>query len=908
MTTGAPIYLVSSCASGEEFVAAFRRYADRAGLFVPSAAPLPVGKRGRVALTLTNGGVMIEGEVEVLQSSAKPQGLHGRPGMTLKFVEPDEPSKVVLGELEKARLAMKPQPPSVSPRAAAIPSEPRAVVPAVGGRIDAANALAECVVIGDVGALRDMGSARPGAKFVIPAIPARPKTPSTPAVGMTGAPPEAAPAPAASPPSPPPAAPEPVPEPARSGPIAVSTRTTSYGMPVIERLPAKPAPPAEPAVAPARPPTPPAVPVVEARRPPTPPAVPVVEAKRPPTPPAVPVVEPPAPKRPTPPPTPVVAAKLTSIGMPVVERPPAAPVEPALPRTSTSLGVAPVRVHTMPFGVPTTPEQRANRDDPTTPLVMRQPAMPRRAHTPSSPPLPRRATPVAPLPIARVPAAPAAASEEPTDLSGIPAEQLAELAADESGRAYVGPPPMPPAMPEPPAETPASSRSGGMRASEIMAALPNEDWTMTPDASGPTLLPPKPPPEPPEPAVPRTPTPTGDWTITADPTSADGWSAPARLGASTATGNPVTAVASDKPIHAVVWEDKPTGIGEPKIEIDPTLMEPLRPMPPADEPAIVVDAVPVDVPPPLPPPGFMPGPLPASYMTPGGGHPQLSPDLNPQAQMAMFGFPPGGIGDGGTGFFHDSGQLARYPSGEVVALEGRRRKRMLAIAVGAALAVAAAIALIIALVSSKNTAAASHRERGGSGSSVAAVKMPQVASPGSATPPAGSATPMIQPTGSNPAAVPADAAVAAPTTCSIDVTSSPLGVQIALDEADTNVIATTPATITLPCNVQTRLYLRKAKYFGQVKDVTPSPAGDKLDIHMLHAMFSVRVTSTPPGATITIGGRTLGVTPTTIRLPAYEASTITIAKDGYASDSQRLAPRTNGTLHHVALKRAVRHH
>src|SRR5512142_448706 len=98
VTTGAPIYLVSACGSAEEFVAAFRRYADRTGLFIPSASPLPAGRRGYLAVTLRDGGVMIQGEAEILQSSAKPTVLHGRPGMTVKFIEPDELSKIVIGE------------------------------------------------------------------------------------------------------------------------------------------------------------------------------------------------------------------------------------------------------------------------------------------------------------------------------------------------------------------------------------------------------------------------------------------------------------------------------------------------------------------------------------------------------------------------------------------------------------------------------------------------------------------------------------------------------------------------------------------------------------------------------------------------------------------------------------------
>ncbi len=49
--TGAPIYLVSACATGDEFVAAFRRYADKNGLFIPIGEPLQLGRRARFAVT-----------------------------------------------------------------------------------------------------------------------------------------------------------------------------------------------------------------------------------------------------------------------------------------------------------------------------------------------------------------------------------------------------------------------------------------------------------------------------------------------------------------------------------------------------------------------------------------------------------------------------------------------------------------------------------------------------------------------------------------------------------------------------------------------------------------------------------------------------------------------------------------
>src|SRR5262252_4311504 len=122
---GAPIYLVSACTSGDEFVAAFRRYADKHGLFIPINEPLAVGRRARFAVTLRDGGVMIEGEAEVISSARIASVLHGRIGMTLRFHDADEASKTTISELERARLAMKPAPPSIPPRPAELPSAPR---------------------------------------------------------------------------------------------------------------------------------------------------------------------------------------------------------------------------------------------------------------------------------------------------------------------------------------------------------------------------------------------------------------------------------------------------------------------------------------------------------------------------------------------------------------------------------------------------------------------------------------------------------------------------------------------------------------------------------------------------------------------------------------------------------------
>ncbi|MGE5184402.1 MAG: hypothetical protein ACM31C_20170, partial [Acidobacteriota bacterium] len=377
----APLYLVSACTSAEEFVAAFRRYADRTGIFVPTAEPLPAGKAGRLALTLKDGGVMIEGEAQVVTSSAKPQGLHGRAGMTIKFVEPDDFSKTVITELEKARLAMKPAPPSVPPRPAQVPAEPRPVPPATGGRIDAANALAECVVIGDASQLRDGSPAvsaanssgalpKAGQKFVVPSIPtvpglgARPKTPTAP------------------------------PEPAAPKAEAAKADSAKAAVP-------KPIEPAKADSAKSAVPQP--------SEPAKPDSAKVAAAK------------PEGSKKP---------ARVTRLGMPTVDRLPVdkltAKSEPVVTSKPTALGMMPLKVtQTQPLPIASAVKEIAAAPRAPEVAAPRAEARPARSKPPTMPPMPRNPTPVVPLPIARLPAAVAAGpavevATESTDITTTP--------------------------------------------------------------------------------------------------------------------------------------------------------------------------------------------------------------------------------------------------------------------------------------------------------------------------------------------------------------------------------------------------------------------------------------------------------------------------------------------------------
>ncbi len=969
MSAGVPLYLVSACGSAEEFVAAFRRYADRTGLFVPTNEPLPAGRRGRIALALKNGGVMIDGEAEVVASSQRPSGIHARVGMTLKWVEPDEPSKTVIAELEKARLAMKPAPPSVPARPVEIPAEPRPTPPAIGGRIDAANALAECVVIGDTAAFTANAPAieetRTGlGKFVIPSIPAagrsakpptmppaltRPRTPSaqvpvikpiTPPVGVVAKPkpepePDVAPilatpvggVPAPKPTTPATGVPEPKPTTPAAGVPEPKPTTPAAGVP--EPKPTTPAagvPEPKPtalgaAVPVAKPPTPPVGVRLDAK-PPTPP-VGVAAANDDDDPAAilptpsggVPGPQPTAASSgggPAPQPTASSSGSVraeTTLGVAPLARPPKS--DDGVPTRATRIGFPALKLPAMeaPAVIVAAPPTDAEPPRSNTPFMRATPPQPMAAVAaprPAGPPMPRQPTPFTPLPIVRLPASDVLLDPEKTDLTDIPAPSdeprslgvaIVTAVAREASEPTRQEPPLVVADIEPePVEQAAATRSGGMRASELMAAI-GEDWTMTPDAVAPTMLPTRTVetmdsvrPTVPMDALEKAPAdaepsgPAGDWTMSADPNAADGWTPPAKIEVPPPVapkGNRVMAVASAEPLNAVEWEDKPTGIGEPLVEIDPTLM-PVR-MPTA--PPIMIASGP-GIPPPLapmppsmtPPLSALTGPFQPMSMFPPGVIPTPPPGgLRASEQMVAFEADP-------MGMFGGPVPPGPMESTSLLAPAKRRRGPVVGLAAIVLLAGGAAVAVFGFGIG-----------RGGGGGNAitpsGSAVQPIVAQPGSAE--LGSA--MVAPE------VPGDAAPVA-ALCKLDVTSTPLGAEIWLDE---NQLGVTPASIELPCAVEAKLQFKKAKIATLVRAVMPgtdTSVSVKLAATAVAAV-SLRVTSNPPGATITMAGKVLGITPTTIHLPANGAS-LTLTKDGYSPDTERVTPKPNAT-HNVVLKHAA---
>ncbi|HEY0251747.1 MAG TPA: PEGA domain-containing protein, partial [Kofleriaceae bacterium] len=136
------------------------------------------------------------------------------------------------------------------------------------------------------------------------------------------------------------------------------------------------------------------------------------------------------------------------------------------------------------------------------------------------------------------------------------------------------------------------------------------------------------------------------------------------------------------------------------------------------------------------------------------------------------------------------------------------------------------------------------------------------------------------------------------TTCKVEVSSVPPGAELSIDN---NVVGTAPATLDLPCNARAEITAKKAKWGQAVRAVTPT-ADMKLAIKIAAPQFALKVTSTPSGATVTINGKASGITPTTVKVP-FGGASITVAKDGYTPDTQKVAPKTNNTSLVVALKK-----
>ena len=273
------------------------------------------------------------------------------------------------------------------------------------------------------------------------------------------------------------------------------------------------------------------------------------------------------------------------------------------------------------------------------------------------------------------------------------------------------------------------------------------------------------------------------------------------------------------------------------------------------------------------------------------------------AELVSLPTPPPGrmVTDGGVGFFRESGDIANlagsgsFPVGDSTSLvDARRRRRLLVIGISAAVAVAVGIVLVIVLAGGGDKKA-----------DEPIVKAPADAAPVAVAAPDAAQVVVAPPDAEDLVAKDAAPIVEPATRCTVEVTSVPAGADV-LVQGSKDVLGTTPATLELPCGDETRLLVRKARFSSAVRPVTPTEAGAKLRVALAKLTFSVKVSSSPAGASISVNGKSVAVTPTTMKLPAFETSTVTFSKDGYNVESQRVTPKQNNQTVHAQLKKKRR--
>jgi hypothetical protein len=128
---------------------------------------------------------------------------------------------------------------------------------------------------------------------------------------------------------------------------------------------------------------------------------------------------------------------------------------------------------------------------------------------------------------------------------------------------------------------------------------------------------------------------------------------------------------------------------------------------------------------------------------------------------------------------------------------------------------------------------------------------------------------------------------------------SPRGAEVSWKDQ----VAIVPTVLPLPCGIEVSLTFRKANYLDAIRKVTATAGGKPVIARLQKATISIEISSTPAGATISLGKRWLGVTPATIKLPVSSPSVLTLAKDGYEPGTQTIRPADDDRPVHVTLSR-----
>ena len=124
--------------------------------------------------------------------------------------------------------------------------------------------------------------------------------------------------------------------------------------------------------------------------------------------------------------------------------------------------------------------------------------------------------------------------------------------------------------------------------------------------------------------------------------------------------------------------------------------------------------------------------------------------------------------------------------------------------------------------------------------------------------------------------------------------------------ADNKRVGMAPFSGVVPCST-TSITIRRARY-EKITSAVALVSGETadLDLTLVRPTFKIQVSSSPSGATVTIGGRRVGTTPLTTSIRGFDKTTVKISKKGYKSYSKRIYPRSKSIGMRATLQRLRR--
>ena len=175
------------------------------------------------------------------------------------------------------------------------------------------------------------------------------------------------------------------------------------------------------------------------------------------------------------------------------------------------------------------------------------------------------------------------------------------------------------------------------------------------------------------------------------------------------------------------------------------------------------------------------------------------------------------------------------------------------------------------------------------------------AAPGAGRPVAGSAATStavstaapIDPSIAAPAAAKLPATTAASASgCQLQITSNASLADIWIDGVRKGKV---PALLEVPCQA-TEVALRHPRYSADSRRVTPTAGLTEVALRLTRPLVTVKILSTPPGATVRVNGRELGKTPAQAKVHAFERGTIVLSHNGGAIKTMQIYPQADNTV------------